>query len=76
MAKELRFLHSAFPLLTLYICVKFHSIPFYTFTRYSLDKLLLQKLKRGSYSVNTGDRFTVLASVILLIALYKCMKFH
>ena len=39
--------------------VSFYSLIY--FQRYAPDKLLLQKLKRGSNSVKTGDRVTVLA---------------
>ena len=40
------------------------------FQRYAPDKLLLQKLKKGSNSVNTVDRVRLLHSVVLLVALY------
>ena len=56
---ELWFLHSAFPLLAVYQYIKFHFIPFYTFR--DIRSFLPQKLKRGSDSVNTGDKDTILA---------------
>ena len=48
--------------------VSFHFLPY--FQRYAPDKHSIAKLKRGSYSVNTGDRVKVLHSAILLQALY------
>ena len=47
---ELRFLHSALSRMAVYQCIKFHLITFYT-----------AKIKKGSNSVNTGDRVMVLA---------------
>ena len=59
---ELLFLYSALPLLVLYQYIKFHFIPltFYTFRDMLWTSFILPKLKRGSSSVNTGDRVTVL----------------
>ena len=39
--------------------VSFHSLLF--FQRYALDTRLTTKIEKGSNSVNTGDRVTVLA---------------
>ena len=106
---ELRFLHSALPLMVVHQCIKFHLIPFYTYCKVSLEfenilnirqnflsigpvwdrffwafgcfqsvpisefwsgternsifssKLFTAKIKKGSNSVNTGDRVMVLA---------------
>ena len=55
---ELGFLYSALPLRAFYECIKFHLIPFYSFRYMLWASFLLQKL---SSSVNTGDRFMVLA---------------
>ena len=57
---ELWFLHSALPLMAFYQCLEFHLIPFCTF-RYAPAKLFTAKIKKGRYSVKTGDRVIVLA---------------
>ena len=36
----------------------------------------IAKIKKGSDSVNTGDRVRFLHSAISFIALYHCIKFH
>ena len=43
------------------------------FLRYAPDKLFIAKIKKGSNSVNTGDRVMVLHSAIPFIALYHCI---
>ena len=55
---------------------KFHTISFYTFRDMLWTSFLLQKIKKGSNSINTGDRVMVLESEIPLMALYQCIKFH
>ena len=55
------FLCSALSLMGLYQCIKFYLIPFYTFRDMLRTSFLLQKFKKGSNSVNTGDRVAVLA---------------
>ena len=44
--------------MALYQCTKFHII---TINTDAPDKLLIAKIKKGSKSVNTGDRVMVLA---------------
>ena len=56
---ELQFLHSALPLMAVYQCIKFHLISFYTFRDMLRTSFLLQKIKKGSNSLNTGDRVMV-----------------
>ena len=46
--------------MALYQCIKFHFIPFYTF-RVMLRTSFLQKIKKGSNSVNTFDRAMIFA---------------
>ena len=58
---ELRFLHSAFSLMAVYQCIKFHLIPSYTSRDMLRTSVLLQNIEKGSNSVNTGDRVMVLA---------------
>ena len=43
---ELRFLHSALPLMTIYQYIKFHLIPLYTFRDMLRTSFLLQKSRR------------------------------
>ena len=52
---------------------KFHIIPFYTFRDMLRTSFLLQKIKKGSNSINTGDRVMVLDPEIPLMALYQCI---
>ena len=54
--------------------VSFNSLLY--FQRYAPDKLFIAKIKKGSKSVNTGDRVTVLASCNFSLGLYQCIKFH
>ena len=68
--------------------VSFNSLVY--FQRYAPDKLFIAKIKKGSKSVNTGDRVMVLAicnsprsplsvyqvSFISLVALCQCFKFY
>ena len=55
------FLHSAIPL-TVSISVYQVSInSFVSFQRYAPDKLFMAKIKKGSNSVNTGDKVMILA---------------
>ena len=54
-------MHSAFPLLALYQCVEFHSIPFYIFRDMLQTSFYCKNKKRGSYSENTGARVMILA---------------
>ena len=54
--------------------VSFNSLLY--FQRYVLDKLFIAKIKKGSNSVNTGDRVWFLHSAISFMALYQCIKFH
>ena len=56
--KELRFLHSALPLMAV-SQVSFNSLIY--FQRYAPDKLFAAKIKNGSNSINTGERVIVLA---------------
>ena len=57
---ELQFLHSALPLMAVYQCeVSFNSLLF--FQRYAQDKIFIAKIKKGSNSINIGDRVMVLA---------------
>ena len=58
LVKELRFLHCALSLMTVYQCIKFHFIPFVTFIDMLRTSFLLQKLRRGNNFVNTGDSVT------------------
>ena len=51
----------ALPLMAIYQYIKFHLIPFITFRDMLRTNFLLQKIKKGSNSVNTGDRVMVLA---------------
>ena len=51
-------------------------IPSYTFRDMLRTSFSLQKNKKGSYSVYTGDRVMALAFCNFLIALYHCIKFH
>ena len=53
---ELRFLHSVLP--SMYQ-VSFNSLLY--FQRYAPDKLFTAKIKKGSNSLNIGDRVIVLA---------------
>ena len=49
------------------------------FQRYAPDKLFIAKIKKGSNSVNTGDRVMILLflqSAISLMALCQCIKVH
>ena len=39
--------------------VSFNSLVY--FQRYALDRLFIAKIKKGSNSINTGDRVTILA---------------
>ena len=55
------FLHSAIPLMALYQCIKFNLIPLYTFRDMLQTSFLLQKIKKGSNSINTLDRVMILA---------------
>ena len=58
---ELLFLHSAFPLMAIYQCIKFHLITFYTFRDMIWTSFLLQKkINKGSNSISTGDKVMVL----------------
>ena len=51
-------------------------IPFNTFQRYATDKLFIAKIKKGSNSLNTGDRVLVIAFCNSFMAHYQCIKFH
>ena len=55
------FLHSALSLIDLYQCIKFHLIPLNSFRDMLRTYFPLQKLKKGSNSVNTLDRVRVIA---------------
>ena len=46
--------------MALYQCIKFHFIPLYIIS-YALDKMNIAKFKKGSNSVNTGDKVMILA---------------
>ena len=50
-------------------------VAFYTF-RVLLRQAFFAKPKKGSNSVNTGDRVQVLHSAISLMALYQCIRFQ
>ena len=63
----LAFCTSSDDLLAMYH-VSFNS--FQCFQRYAPDKLFIAKIKKGSNTINTGDRVMILASSIFLIALY------
>ena len=71
---ELRFLQctSSDDHLSMYR-ISFNSLLY--FQRYAPDKPFISKIKKGSNSVNTGDRVMVLAFCIPLIALFQCTKF-
>ena len=73
--RELRFLHSALSLMTIYPCVQFHLIPFFTFRDLLRTIFLLQKLRKEviPYILVTGLWF--LHSAIFLRALYQCINF-
>ena len=59
---ELRFLYSAPPLMAIYQCIKFHLIPFYTLRdMFQTSFFFIAKIKKGSNSINTGNRVMVLA---------------
>ena len=66
---ELWFFHSALPL-AVYQCIKFHLIPFYTFSYMLWTSFLLQKLRREvtQYTLVIGLWF--LHSAIYFVALY------
>ena len=55
--------------MTFYQCIEFHSVPMYTF-RYAPDKPFIAQIKKGSYSVNTGDSVAFLNFALSLMALY------
>ena len=61
---ELRFLHSALPLMTF----KFHLIGLYIFRddTHAPDMFLIAKVKKGNNCINIGDRVTVLTFCIYL----------
>ena len=46
------------------------------FQRYTPDKPIITKIRKGNSSVITCERATVLAFTLSLIALYQCIKFH
>ena len=48
--------------MAIYQCIKFHLNSLLYVQRYAPDKLFIAKIKKGSNSVNTGDRIMVLAS--------------
>ena len=52
--------------------ISFNSLLY--FQRYAPDQLFITKIKKGSNSINTGDRAMVLAFPFM--ALYQCIKFH
>ena len=54
-------MQSAFFLMTLYQCVKFHLIHLFTFRDILQTRFLLQTLNKSCNSVNTADRATLLA---------------
>ena len=46
---------------SLYQCIKFHLMPFYSFRDMHRPNFFIAKIKQGSNSVNTGDIVTILA---------------
>ena len=54
-------LHSTLPLMAIYQCIKFHLSPFYTFRDMLRTSFFIEKIKKGSNSLNTGDSVMVLA---------------
>ena len=67
---ELRLLESAFFLIALYQCIKFHLIPFFDF-RYMLQtSFILQKLRRKVTPLILMTELRFLHSALPLMALY------
>ena len=53
-------MHPALSLIALYQCIKFHLTPLYTLRHTLRTSFLLQKLKKGSHSVNIIGRVMIL----------------
>ena len=64
------------PLMTIYQCIKFHLIPFYTFRDMLRKSFLLQKLRRAVTPLILVTELWFLHSAICFMALYQCIKFR
>ena len=76
--QELWFLHSAYPLMLVDICMKFHDISLYDLevierARWRQD-FVRDKVQREKTQKNINARVTVLARRLMLVDI--CMKFH
>ena len=52
-------LQSALLLMAIYQCMKFHLIPVYILSEICFGQAFIAKIKRGSNSINTGDRVMI-----------------